>query len=660
MRRRGGLSLLAALALLCPAGPALAVPEPRPLEFAIPPHQEAAVLRWLLPLRLDRAVADGWLLRDVAILGDALTLTVAAPTGEPRLPVRVTRQAGGGSHLAVACDPMLPRAVCDRIGAVIGEAPESLQPWRPVHPPPPFQWPSPLRWPRPLVLALWLALAVLGVRELRTALAARPLTSTETWSTWGLVLAAIAVRLTWAPRTLLHELYKSALATEFLLDGTLAHYGEAIQAPALVLDALTGAGVESLFAVNLLASIAAVPAMLLLDCALFGRRPEAWLGAVAVALLPLHVRFAACEEVWPASLALIAVSLAAWRQFLREPRPARLAVATVAMALLVQMRPEWLLLPLAHAALVLAAPDRVPLRRLPWLALGLAATVLAAVALPQLAAIGPGQPLQLPRPHVLALWAPLDPAGTSPALSGLLALGAAAALTSHHRRFALFLLGLHVALTLLEFSFFSTAGPYAQRVQLVPHALLMPFLGVAAAALRRWVPSPLALALPLLVCCLQLATRLDVVIWRSALQAEWDFQREAVPLLPTPIRLIARAGPGNVDAFPTFLLARAAKVWTQFDPIEIHTRQQWPQPGAELIVYLGMTSWLYGDELHDVDLPRRACEDVRQRYQLTPIATRDLAPVAYPPIRHHPPGRNGWRVGFYRATTWRVDDGGGP
>lgn len=628
--------------------------------WPIPPQHEQQILQWILPLAENTEVANAWFLRDINVERTAVKLGLAQGADAQRTWVTLVHEAPGRAGLLagetrVQCPRDLPPPVCQKIVQVL-EHPQHPGPWlQPIVPLPtqPF-W---LMGPRPFVLLAWLALLVLGVRALRRSWKIQPFTRREQLATLLVVAVAAVVRLEFAPRAFLHELYKSASATEFLLTGALSPYGEAIGAPALLLDTLLGTGEQGLFALNLVLSVLSVPAMLLLDFALFGRRPASWLTALAVALWPMHVRFAACEEVWTASLALLALSLTAWRWFLVHKRTDLLAITALTTALLVQLRPEWLFVPVFHVTLLLALEGPLGLIRLPWRRLLLFALPLIALLLWQVRAVGPGHALELPGAHIAQLWSPIDPQTTSAWMTALLCAGLVCSLFKRRRAYlALWLLAMHLTLTLLEFAFFSTMGPYAQRVQIVPMGLLLPLVGLAGDMLAHFLPQPLAFALPVLGLTTQFFLHLPQITWQSAQQAEWNFLQEAAPKLPRHFRLLTRAGEGHVAAFPQYVLKRSGKDVPQsavLDTIERVERGDWPEPGPDLLVYEGMSCWLFGDELGNVALPRQACEQVRAHYVLTPLEIRDLPPVPYPPIRHHPPGKNGFQVGFYRAAAWR-------
>ena len=640
-RARAGWRGLCTLLLLAPL---TAVAE----EFVVVPGREAEVEAWLQPLA---GLAPDWVMGDVAIRRGALQVDLAGPGGRESLELAQTR-----AGLTVHCSQGIGPALCAQIRRLLNSQPAARSPWQQQAPVPPHSQPVTFGPLRLALLACWILLLGLLAFAAWRGLALLP--RRELGGVGLATLIGLGLRLALAPRTLLHEHYHAHAATAFLLDGGASAPVEAVQTLALFADRTLHSGIDALFALNLAFAALTVPAVWLLDRALFGAGTGNTLAALAVACLPVHLRFAACEEVWPAAVLLAALSVGHFALWLRHGQWPQLAIAAIGAALAMHTRQELLLLPLVHAGLWWALRPELPPRCRFW-ALATAALPLLVLGLPliqQLRAAPPQRLLALPtvldairHSHPFA-----QPAVWSPLLTATALLGAAWLLRAAPRRLTWLVLWHALALG-SEFSFFYSPGPFAERAQRVASLPLVLGAARSLAALDGAVRTAWFLPVLTVAWLLHVVAAVPYVTAMAAQQAEWQFLREAVPRLPARFRLLTRAPGhgGGGQAFPLWLLRQARRDVTLIDAVEATAGQSLPAPAADLVVYRGM--WCYVEQ-DDEPRGRRAqveaCAELGRHYRLEPVATRLLAEVPYPPAVHVPQGGAGYAVGFYRVRAW--------
>lgn len=628
--------------LLLLASPALAAVGTA-TTWILPPGTELKAEQWLLPLQQDQEIADGWVLRDIGLNGSQVRLGVTHAPAEERAWLEL--EPLDSAHVQVKCPPQLANSVCQRVQTLLANRAPTL--WQPLAADPPTTVPPLLRPPRPVILLLWSLLLLLSLVLLPRLVRLHP---QRALGVLGLLLFALLLRLVLSPQTLLHEFYHSAIATEFLQDGSVARFGETVQTPALLLHSLTHSGMHALFQVNLLLAVLAVPTWMLLDAVLFGWRPSTWLTGILAAILPMFLRFSACEEPIGALALLVPLSLATWKLWLQTPRPLLLLISLLAATLAMLSRPEFLALPLLHLSLLLMfhrdtwrQTARQPLL---WLSIPLAAWIV----IPRLPGLFTERTPHFSLQRLLHLHALLNPHAAL-LLLPLLLVGLRWS-WRHARKQAIWLIFAHLVLLLTSLPLFLAEGAFADRVQILPTLMLLPLMARTADLGHRVLSRGFCL---LLAAAQFLVALPEIVRMDSAQQQEWQFVQDGVQKLPTQARLLARLGTGHVGAFPLAVATLAGKRFSALgDPVEQVKHRNWPPPGPDLLVYLGMSCWL---RPHDgeatPDVARQACEAVKQHYTLEPLFTRDLAPIAYAPAEHVPAPPAGYTVGFYRATSLR-------
>ena len=632
----------------------LLVPGAALAQWQIPAGAEVQVQAWLRPLAEDAALADGWVLRDIAVRGGEIRLGVTAPAQTERQWLVV--QPSTEDAVAVRCPTAVPAAVCAHVRAALAGPRSGAAPWRGAlvedeKPVPPL-----LRGPRPLVLGLWALLMLLGCLALPTLW--RHCHRRQLLQALGAAALALALRLGLAPQTLLKEFYHAALSTEFLADGSVSRFGETTQAPALLIDQLFAVQMRGLFGIHLALAVLAVPAWMLLDAVLWGPTAATWLVGVLAATLPAFIRFSACEEAVPAVALLVPLTLATWSLWLRQPRLLWLALCVVSAMLAMLARPEMLALPVLHVTLLAAQEGRRALAALRRWSLWLGAVALGFIALPRLAVLLEPRQSHFSLRQLIALHAVGDAAMFDVLLLPLLAIGLLAAWRTQRQR-TLWLLAAHGLVTFASLGLFMTPGPLAWRMQVLPTLLLLPILARCGdltpprrwpAWLRRRLGAGLRAAAAAVALLHVWLYREPIARADSAQAQEWQFLGAVAPVLPQSFRLLARSGVGHVAALPPVVLRWAGKTArTVTDPVDHLRRGAWPEPGADLVVYLGMSCWLRAGEAADMEVGPAACDAVRRRYHLEPLAVAALRPIPYPPAQHLPPDAAGYTVGFYRA-----------
>ncbi len=631
--------------------------------------QEPAVLQWLGPLTEGAVVLPPWRVADVAISADRVRLRMHDGSSAPGWWLTLT-VAGATPQLQAHSLPEAPTTLVQEATKLAGQL-ALPGPWRSQHPKAPIvpaasasglhfsvaarpvltAWQTLRENNRLEILVLWLALILAAALALSRWLQTHRPTLPQMLGMAALLVLALIVRLLWAPQTLLHEFYHAANTTIFLTDPSLPSvHGEALSAPALLLHLLNHRDIENLFKLDLLGSVLSVPLLMALDAALFGWRPSVWLTGLLLALLPMHVRYSACEESWSWGLVLLCGSVVAWHAWLARPSWLHLTVCALSLVLATQMRPEWLLAPVALAAFWLLSGQSILRRRQLWVFL----LPVAAFFLAHLLANAGASGHRPSRPN-FAHYALLADGMTSPALLALGLLGTVWALRHGLWRPTLWVLGVHGALTAVELSFFANVGAYVERVQIVPVALVLPLAARAADALATWFSVRLAATAVALVAVAQFATRLPVVTRLSASQDEWEFLEETAPALPQHFSLLALSPTAAFGGYPELPLVRAHRSAEWLDLIAAHQHNAWPPPSADLVVYLGMSCWMeIADSAGNMQSVIDACRAARLHYALSPLVERNLLPRPDPPAHHLPPGPNGYLIGYYRAERLRA------
>ena len=410
--RRRALRVLLLVALLGLAG-CLRSTRLKVDAYSIPPGHEAAVLRFLEPMKDGGPVPGGLILRNIAIDRTFIRLEFADARGGAAalLPVELRHRSSFlGEGVDVSGAERLPAATVAAIRAAV-DRPGNRLPWVKAAAPVskevgPAERNAVLTLIEPLrararealsdvrgelsaapnavrahlardpdqpgsvgtpegiflgptlvfmnMIALFGATLLLALRLLSPSqTSARP-----RWvlPSFALLFAlALALRLGLSPRTFLHEYYHIAESPRFLLDpvGYLPH---GITGPVLysLANACFGGDERAIFATNALLASLSIPAVIFFDLALFGRWPRALLAGLLVCLLPLHLRFSASEELWIPGILFTLWSLAAWLHFLATRSRLALGVAVLALALAVQCRSELMVLPAFHLLLCLA------------------------------------------------------------------------------------------------------------------------------------------------------------------------------------------------------------------------------------------------------------------------------------------------------------------
>lgn len=620
--------------------------------WVLPPGPQARVEAWLAPLATGQTVTEGWSLEDLSLQGRDLRLGLIHPPDLKRQWVVVT-PTGDPPELApkVTCPPALPEAVCARVRQALGAKTAVGAPWQATIdyvPPPPVAKVAHQQTERQAVTLTWVLLAM--------SLAVLAWQRRRMWQgpialgVAGITVLGLVLRSALSPWTFLHENYRIGMHTAFLVDGSPWPYGEAMTGLAAVLDTWTGAGVEGLFAISFVGSVLAIPALMALDAALFGARRTTLGVGLAAAMSPVALRFAACEEPWSVTLFLAATAMAAWVTWLRDSGKTLLAVTVLASALTMQSRPEWLAFPLVLLALSPAVGGWTVWRRLLSPSVALAAVLGGALLVPKLWWLDRGAQATELVPEwltMLSVYSPLDQAITSP-LYVALVVGGLFWGWRHVRAPMLTLFVLHLGLSVVPLLFFATAGPYAQRTQLVPLLFLAIPAGHALDVAIPWLTLRGRVFALVLVIAAQLATRVPYVKRLYDQQLEWNFLQSAVPQLPTGLTVLTPHQRGILADLPEILPIRHNRAWRLVDPAAVKRSGDWPAPDGRSITYLGMACYVYSLEPDGTRLSAAdGCAAVRARYRLEPLLTHVLPDAPYPPTFHQPAGPEGYAVGFY-------------
>lgn len=472
-------------------------------------------------------------------------------------------------------------------------------------------------------------------------------------------LAALIVRWFVSPWTFLHEYYHIAITVPAYFTGVMPLYGNTGPALFRMMAAILGRqDVDVIFLTSVLISSLAVPALALLDLALFGQWPRAVVGAVVLAVLPLHLRFSAAEDLFVLAVTFGLWTLALFALYLRSGRTADALLCALALALAMQVRPEMLIFPAVVLALMLLHRPRswrVLFAWRTWLAAALVLTLMVPRLFELPAVLGAStahstppdvqrylshlmllQPEVTPRLHLImlafgALWGIRRAPG--------LVLWAAST----------FLVYTVAALTLFD------NPPYNLRSQLLPTSLVMI---VAAGAGPLWMAcwgearrqqavriGTLALAA---FAAFVLITSHGFVTELRDQQLEWAFLERTVPQLPERGTLLTAvdAGGNNLDGFPLFLLTASQKSYDFVDVRRLAKREAaWPDPDAETIFYHGMFCYFALEADATVNPMTDFCQAVHERYTLEPLFVETLHTQGYSHLYYAEPP---YRIGFYR------------
>lgn len=516
------------------------------------------------------------------------------------------------------------------------------------------------------VILLLLGTALVLVRETR---AVRPPPAAVA-ALFALSAVGLALRLTLSPRTFLHEYYHIAETINAYLSGNNPPtYGNTGPVIYRLVGMLLGRpdDVDVIFFTNAVIAALAVPAVALLDLAIFGRWARALAAALLLCLLPHHLRFSASEVLFIPAVTLSLWSLALAMLYLRRGALGDALLCAIAVSLAMQSRPEMMPFPALVAAFAfLLEPRRARALAFDWRSLGALALLAALVAprIVQLAGvIGGGN---APPPHFsgwihyLECLTLLDAQVTPRAILILIAAGAY--VTGRLRPGLVAWCGLaYAVLTLFPLSLFST-GPYNLRAQILPNSLL---LLLAAGMLPLHAPrhgwARLAHAAAILLFAAGasgVATHRGFITELRDQQLEWQFLRQHVPALPPAGRLLAAVefGGRNLNAFPDYLLRRNDKSYRAIEVRKAAAGEiDWPEPGDDLIFYHGMYCY-FAFDYEPAPVPMTAtCSAVHRHYQLEPLRVATLDTSGYSWMQYAPPP---YRIGFYRLRSRRDDAGG--
>ncbi len=475
-------------------------------------------------------------------------------------------------------------------------------------------------------------------------------------------VAGLCLRAWLSPHTFLHEYYHIAETIRgYLVGGSAPAYGRTGPAMYRLAAALSGRtlDVDVIFHTNALLATLAIPAVALACLSLTGRWAHAFGAAVALCLLPHHLRFSASEVLFVPAVTFGIWSISLSALYLHSGRLSDAVASMLALSLAMQSRPEMLVFPGLVAALVICVEPRRWRRFFEWrtlLALALLVLLLVPRALELSQALGGG-----PTPQLVGwsrFWRSVVLAQgnvTPPAYGILLAIGAVWLL---RRRPGLLLWSalLFLSYTVSSMSLFSNPI-YDLRVQLLPNAFTPIIAGAAWAAAgevlnergRVWSLAAIA-ALTVLAASMVISARPFIGEVRDQ-QMEFAFLERTVPLLPQRFRLLAAIGTGGqrLNAFPDLLLQREAKRAELFDVRDVVAgAETWPTAGDDLLYYQGMYCHYSFDSTFSPDPMMPVCRAVHARYEAEPLHLEDLDTRGYSLLRYASGGDGPYRIGFYR------------
>ncbi len=486
---------------------------------------------------------------------------------------------------------------------------------------------------------------------------------------WGI---ALALRLLLSPRTFLHEGYHIAETVSGYLTGEMppiyGNTGPALFRLAAALLQRPG-DVDVIFVTNAVIASMAIPALALLDLALFGHWPRALCAAVLLSVLPLHLRYSAAEDLFVQATTLGIWTLALFALYLRTRRLGDVLCAALALVLAMQTRPEMLFFPLVLVALVVLAQPRSWRVLFAWRTL-LALSAVALMLIPRLRELrhvvheAPSRVQMLPAAsdyfgHLILFQSHVVPPVYWVFMVAGLAWGARRAPRLHLWLFVVFL-----GCTFFTLSI-GTNVPFTLRTQMLPTSLAVL---VAAGAASAWTESVRAFVirlrkehLPLTSTALAfgalglaLLGTTVVVKWRAWItelgdqQLEWAFLARTVPQLPARGTLLSamEAGGSNLDAFPQFLLGRSGRT---YDLIDVRSAARgevpWPEAGEELLFYQGIFCYLAEPDDSSSDPMTHPCRAVHARYNLEPRWVEEVEGTSWQ--RYAGNSRGPFRIGFF-------------
>lgn len=631
---------------------------------------EAAAARLVRPWQLGGPVAQGWTLRHAGEGQDGLRYLLVPRAGAGVSPLEVVLVSlkvrrgcyfkteyycgyyrGGdlGRRLGGAPGPPVLGEVCEP-GAPRAEEVAAAARGRTVF--------------RALLAGLVLLLVGLTALLLRRRAALAP---PPRWAWVGLLaLTTLALVLRWqvSPWTFLHEFYRIGdTVTQYLWTDSFQLYGETGPALYRMMDALFGGEEQAIFATNAVLASLSVPAVALLDLALFGRWGRALVAGLCLCVLPLHLRFSASEELFIPGLCFLVWSLALCVDYARTRSWLSLMAAMLAMSLCAQSRPELLLTPL-HALLLVLALWREKAWRVLWSWQTLAGVaVLGLITAPRLWALvtapdGDAPQLRELGRHLLTEQVVFDGRWTPPVLWGLALLGLAAGLRQSVSK-TLWVVVLLLCLGAAPLLFFDLPV-YCARTQVVAapfFALLVAgalpaVLGVCAP--QGWVRAALAGLCALVIVWTSWSHR-AVVVEEKDQQEEWAFLRDALPRLrfgphAELLTLTRNAGNLYLGSFPWFLLRRAGHEVSLLDLRDLLEADALPPPHPGLVFYQGTYCYYRNPEEPPGRPFNRRCEAVRRRYHLRPLLVHELRTGPYAHLDYADQQEFKLEIGFYAAS----------
>lgn len=506
-------------------------------------------------------------------------------------------------------------------------------------------------------LLLLLGSGALLAREYR----AKSVPRGEVLALLAVSLAALALRLGLSPRTFLHEYYHIAeTIAAYLAGNNPPTYGNTGPVIYRLVGALLGRtyDVDVIFLTNAVLASLAIPAIALLDLAIFGRWSRALCAAIFLCVLPQHLRFSASEVLFIPAITFAIWSLTLGMLYVRTGFLVDALLCVIALSLAMQSRPELMLFPVVLVALIGLVEPRGWRVFIAWRTLA-AFAVLGGLLSSRLLQLGQVLGDGSPPASQLPLWQHyrqslvLFDDGVTPSL--YLVFLAAGAVWALWRRPGLLLWSLlaYGGFTLFSLSLYSN-GPYNLRTQLLPMTLLIPLAaGVAPLWLdlwgrrRRWA---IGLGAPLLV-GLGVAVVVDSRGFIGELrdqQLEWQFLQQQVADLPQTGRLLAAVdiGARNLNAFPGYLLRRNDMNYQTIDVRKAAAGQvDWPAAGDDLLYYQGMYCYFAFDNEPSPAPMSGVCRAVHERYTLEPLSLATLDTTGYSWMQYAP---GPYRIGFYR------------
>jgi hypothetical protein len=614
---------------------------------------EAAVLRFLEPLRLGEPVAAGYRLENVQIDHNQIRLELKK-NEEPSVFVEVFRPWNQTTEFATRPDSRVPRELSQAIERTLLGSPRPDSPW--------------VRRTLALsdvgsILILSVLLALIGTTGFLLIRLVRR-SAPPAWAGVALValtLLAAVLRLTISPRTFLHEFYHVPETITLLFDDPDgAHYG--LTGPAIyrAADFLLGGREQAVFLANAVLATLTITAVVLFDLALFANWTRALLAGAFACLLPVHLRFSASEELWIPGILFACWSLAAWACWVKSRSTAALVAATLSLALAMQARPELLLLPVAHLALFFAWTPRSEWRSLLQRGVVVAVIGLAILLAPHLTHMANAR--NVAAGTTVPAWSALqertillDRSVTPSALKWMAVLGAWWGLRQNPRTMW-WLLALAAMYLLVPMAAYVNR-PCIYRTEMFSLALTTmvaagaPSLVAEMIGNTRWLLPAATVSVGLMA--FGLWARRTFVTELLDQQQEIAFVQEAVAGLPQDVEIVVPAHPVEdyMDRFPGFLLERTQDTFRLTEVDAAQGCDHWPAPHPGLYVYEGM--FCHFSVRGPPPEPRAAaCEDIFRHYTMRPANVRLLQTRGYSEVSYAKPP---FEIGFFEVTGVRGD-----